>query len=322
MLKACSPRFRACVLLPFLFACSIAKPVADLSVNLGAISGLARIAALASIPDFLQGINLGLLFLEHDWTRHPIVFQRLGMTASLAALSYLFVAVDLNSLPVFFQLWRPYGMLQFLWMATIWYAAHGKDVLCTLFEVPLLSYLGNTSFGVYIAQQLLIDYKWQNDPFLLTNKYPRVWEFALILTIMGGIGYHTIQLPYNPYITKEGTAMLKRYRASRLAKAVNLLWTLPETLLGRALVTLAFIPAYVAYVSACVRACVGGSERLPAWACMHACMRVLPDPTTHLLRSPNSPNTPITTHPFNRRTGSRAATWTSTRSSARASGSP
>lgn len=64
-------------------------------------------------------------------------------------------------------------------------------------------YLGNTSFGVYIAQQLLIDYKWQNDPFLQQHQYPRVWEFALLLTVMGAIGYHCIQLPYNPYITKE-----------------------------------------------------------------------------------------------------------------------
>lgn len=203
MLKACSPRFRAYVVLPFLFCCSIAKPVADLSVNLGALSGLARIAALASIPDFLQGINLGLLFLEHDWTKHPVVLQRLGMSLSLAALGYLFVAVDLNDCPVFVQLWRPYGMLQLLWMPCIWYAAHGKDVLSYLFELPFIVYLGNTSFGVYIAQQLLIDYKWQNDPFLLANKYPRVWEFALLLTVMGAIGYHCIQLPYNPYITKE-----------------------------------------------------------------------------------------------------------------------
>lgn len=48
----------------------------DLSVNLGALSGLARIAALASIPDFLQGINLGLLFLEHDWGKS--VFSRVS----------------------------------------------------------------------------------------------------------------------------------------------------------------------------------------------------------------------------------------------------
>lgn len=141
MLKACSPRFRAFVLLPFLFACSIAKPVADLSINLGAISGLARIAALASIPDFLQGINLGLLFLEHDWSKHPVVFQRTGMTLSLAALSYLFVAVDLNSLPVFFQLWRPYGMLQFLWMATIWYVhtcIRTYIHACILYRTPVV----------------------------------------------------------------------------------------------------------------------------------------------------------------------------------------
>lgn len=126
------------------------------------------------------------------------------------------------------------------------YAAHGKDILSYLFEIPLIVYLGNTSFGVYIAQQLLIDYKvrqphrtapvclpvylpvhgpghilgspavtdplpsflslqqWQNDQFLLANKYPRVWEFALLLTVMGAIGYHCIQLPYNPYITKVG----------------------------------------------------------------------------------------------------------------------
>ena len=54
MLKAVSTRNRVLVVMPLLLACSIAKPVADLSVNLGIISGLARLAALSSIPDFLQ----------------------------------------------------------------------------------------------------------------------------------------------------------------------------------------------------------------------------------------------------------------------------
>ena len=53
------------------------------------------------------------------------------------------------------------------------------------------------------------------------------------------------RLKTNP---QEGTALLKQYRQSKLAKGVNLLWRLPETLIGRILVTLAFIPAYVAYV--------------------------------------------------------------------------
>ena len=71
-----------------------------------------------------------------------------------------------------------------------------------LFELPFITYLGNTSFGVYIMQQLLIDYKWKNDEFLLANKYPKILDFTILLTVMGAIGYHCIQLPYQPYIAK------------------------------------------------------------------------------------------------------------------------
>ena len=162
---------RTFLLTPLFFCCSVAKPVADLSINLGVISALARVAALASIPDFLQGkpthppiypptylpthplshnpqylirtafssptqpthppthptgINLGLMFLEHDWSKHPLIFQKFGLSVSLAAACSLFVMVDLLDCPIFVQLWRPYGMLQFLWMPVIWYAAHGK----------------------------------------------------------------------------------------------------------------------------------------------------------------------------------------------------
>lgn len=141
-------------------------------------------------------------------------------------------------------------MLQFLWMAVIWYAAHGKDVLSYIFELPFISYLGNTSYGVYILQQLLIDYKWQNDEFLQTNKYPKVVNFAVILTIMGAIGYHCIQLPYNPYITKEGGLLLKNYRTSKVAPVVNKgIQLVFESVVGRVLTTLAFGVIYVLYVS-------------------------------------------------------------------------
>ena len=116
MFKACSSKVKIFVVMPLLFTCSIGKPLADLSVNLGVLSGMARIAALASVPDFLQGINRGLLFLEHDWSKHPLIFQKFGLSASLAAACALFVMVDLQDLPIFCQLWRPYGMLQFLWM--------------------------------------------------------------------------------------------------------------------------------------------------------------------------------------------------------------
>lgn len=61
--------------------------------------------------------------------------------------------------------------------------------------------------------------QWQNDQFLLANKYPRVWEFALILTIMGAIGYHCIQLPYNPYITKVGPPVRQTFIYSRCGAA-------------------------------------------------------------------------------------------------------
>jgi len=250
MLKACSPRTRLFVCMPLIFMCSIAKPLADLSINLGVISGMARIAALASIPDFLQGINLGLLFLEHDWTHHPKIFQKVGMSVFLAAACCLFVYVDLLDIPIFFQLWRPYGMLQFLWMPVIWYAAHGQDILSTIFELPFITYLGNTSFGVYILQQLLIDYKWKNDPFLLANKYPQILNFTILLTVMGAIGYHCIQLPYQPYIAKEGNALLKTYRASRFASYINKALSLTfESRLGRALTGLAFFAGYVLYTN-------------------------------------------------------------------------
>jgi peptidoglycan/LPS O-acetylase OafA/YrhL len=250
MLKACSPRTRLFVCMPLFFACSIAKPLADLSINLGVISGMARIAALASIPDFLQGINLGLLFLEHDWTHHPKIFQKLGMSVALAAACCLFVYVDLLDIPVFFQLWRPYGMLQFLWMPVIWYAAHGQDFLSTIFELPFITYLGNTSFGVYILQQLLIDYKWKNDPFLLRYQYPQILNFTILLTVLGAIGYHCIQLPYQPYIAKEGNALLKTYRASRPASYINKALSLTfESQMGRALTGLAFFTGYVFYTN-------------------------------------------------------------------------
>ena len=250
MLKACSPRMRLYVCMPLFFACSIAKPVADLSVNLGVITGMARIAALASIPDFLQGVNLGLLFLEHDWTRHPKVLQKIGMSVALAMACCLFVFVDLMDVPIFFQLWRAYGMLQFLWIPVIWYAAHGKDFLSIIFELPFISYLGNTSFGVYILQQLLIDYKWTNDPFLLENKYPEILNFIIILTVLGAIGYHCLQLPYQPYITKEGNALLKTYRASRPASIINKSLSLIfESRVGRALTGLAFFAGYILYTN-------------------------------------------------------------------------
>ncbi|TFJ81957.1 hypothetical protein NSK_006625 [Nannochloropsis salina CCMP1776] len=250
MLKACSRRTRIFVCMPIFFACSIAKPVSDLSVNLGILSGLVRLAALSSIPDFLQGINLGILFLEHDWTKHPLVLQKFGMSACLLALCCIFVFVDLFDLPVFFQLWRAYGMLQPLWMAVIWYAAHGKDYLSLIFELPFISYLGNTSFGVYILQQLLIDYKWKNDPFLLMNNHPQLLSFSLILTALGALGYHCIQLPYQPYISREGNALLKKFRASRWGTASkSLLFLIADTWIGRGLTWIAFYVGYLIYTN-------------------------------------------------------------------------
>lgn len=65
-----------------------------------------------------------------------MLLQRCGMTASLFALAYLFVGVDLNDCPVFVQLWRPYGMLQFLWMPCIWYVT--QSLSFSLFLTPPL----------------------------------------------------------------------------------------------------------------------------------------------------------------------------------------
>lgn len=40
------------------------------------------VAGICSITNFVQGLNLGLLYLEHDWERHPKFLQRIGACAT------------------------------------------------------------------------------------------------------------------------------------------------------------------------------------------------------------------------------------------------
>jgi hypothetical protein len=76
MIKAISPRNRLCILAPLLYFLSTVKPLLDLNYNFGIISAFARLAALVALPDFLQGLNVALLFLDYDWKKNPWGFQQ------------------------------------------------------------------------------------------------------------------------------------------------------------------------------------------------------------------------------------------------------
>ena len=89
MIKATSPRHRVVFLVPLLYLCSAVKPLLDLNHNLGIVSGMARFAVLAAVPDFLQGMNVALLFLDYDWDKNPLGFQEKALALPLCVAAIL-----------------------------------------------------------------------------------------------------------------------------------------------------------------------------------------------------------------------------------------
>ena len=95
MIQAISPRNRLYVLAPLLYLFSTIKPLVDLNYNFGIISAFARVTAIIALPDFLQGMNVALLFLDYDWKKNPMGFQQktLAIPVLTAALVPILVGI-------------------------------------------------------------------------------------------------------------------------------------------------------------------------------------------------------------------------------------
>ena len=102
MMKAVSPRHRLFVLAPVLYLFSTVKPLLDLNYNLGIISAFARLASVVALPDFLQGINVALLFLEYGGKKKPMGLKQKALIIPIclaAAVPLLVKVTKVNHSP-------------------------------------------------------------------------------------------------------------------------------------------------------------------------------------------------------------------------------
>lgn len=237
-------------------------PGLDLGLNTGILHVFTRTIAICSIANFLQGVNLGLLFIEHDWSKHPVFLQRIGATSVIAIIIAIACTINYTLLPTFFNLWRDHGMMSPLYCVLIWYSAKDMDILCWLFKSWPMQFVGNISYGMYLFQQVVYDYLANNNPFYTKYGYVQSWYMIPYLMAVAAFGIHCVQKPYTPYLID---AIKKRSQeAKALEPCMKKLHKLLENVWWQLLTVLVFIPTYIAFVN--YQGCMPLSCAIPSWS--------------------------------------------------------
>lgn len=155
LMQAVPSKFRWYIMPPLLYAASLTEPLLDIGVNTGFLHLFFRLFALCSIANFLQGINLALIFLETDWSKHPLLIRRCAASATMIFIIYTCWFVPISWLPVVMNRWRDHGLFAPLQCIIIFYLARDEDYICWVFKQPFLVYLGNIAYAAYLFQAFM-----------------------------------------------------------------------------------------------------------------------------------------------------------------------
>ena len=154
-MQALPSRFRTYAMPLLLYIASLAEPLLDVGVNTGFLHLFIRVFALCSIANFLQGINLALIFLDTDWSKHPLIVRRCAASTAMLMVTYICWFVPVSCLPVVVNRWRDHGLFAPIQCLIIFYLARDEDYICWLLKRPVLVYLGGIAYAAYLFQAFM-----------------------------------------------------------------------------------------------------------------------------------------------------------------------
>lgn len=150
--QSLNPKFRTYFLPPLLYLASLVTPMLELGLNTGILHPIAQMCSSICLPSFLLGMNLALNYLDQDWDRHPMLFQRFGASASILVIAVFPWFFDARAMPSWAYLWKDMGLASPVFCVLIYYAARQKDHICWLLQQKPLVFVGNCSYGMYLFQ--------------------------------------------------------------------------------------------------------------------------------------------------------------------------
>lgn len=157
---------------------------------------LVRYEPLVSMPEFIAGTALGLLFTRdgglaipwlprlRGWTFDILILVMLALLSGVMAIIY---AMKLNSSPV--DIGAPFALPMLAGVIVL--LAYQRGIFAWLLSTPIMVWLGEISYGIYILQKPV---------WALFDKH--LWS------VVDGISMFLIHRPANDYMLLAGLSLL------------------------------------------------------------------------------------------------------------------